>query len=524
MLRHRSLTTILWPLFVLNLLVHISAFNRPDFKKPVLKAAARTFSVFPKPGGETDSRTGARIEEVIGDLKTTIVLIEYGKERLCFLTSPLRVEGGPISTETFNIANLNIASRALIGKELNITPDQVVAATSHNHNIPRIIIKNPEAWGQEGDFPPEDESNDLGREFLEKLFNAVRALDKDLKPVTVEWGIARETRITYNRKGIRPDGRTYLIREEDRIELGESYTGLIDPDAIVIVLRGRDGRPVTALTYFTGHPVTGYNPERLVSYGQWPQVACEKLSIHLGGVPVGFFQGCCGDINSKYMLSGTIEQAREFGEYLGDTFIAATANLHTSDRTDFQWIRKKVEIPFGELPDSATLKHDLYSIDDFIRRGDAGDENTLECVGMNFPKALTPQYRARLVELVKPWHIWALEQHRTGKTLEIPKSLPVEVVVARIGDVGYVGMPFEPFVRTGLKIKKETPLPCVIPTGYTDGGFGYIPDSSGCNHREYMSGFYRYTGNRPPYRVPGGDAVAEAVIPVLTEFSIQKEN
>jgi hypothetical protein len=73
--------------------------------------------------------------------------------------------------------------------------------------------------------------------------------------------------------------------------------------------------------------------------------------------------------------------------------------------------------------------------------------------------------------MVKPWHVWALDQHRTGKASETPKYLPMEVVVARFGDVGYVGMPFEPFVRTGLKIKHEAPLPCVLTSGIMTGAW-----------------------------------------------------
>ena len=182
-----------------------------------------------------------------------------------------------------------------------------------------------------------------------------------------------------------PDGRSYFIREEDRQLLDPGYVGTIDPDATVVLLRGTDGQPVGAMAFYTGHPVTGYNPERMAAHGQWPQVACEKLSAHLGGIPVAFIQGCCGDINSKYMLTGTIQQAIEAGQLLGDSFIAATKNLHASKRTDFTWQRAKVTVPQAPLPPLADLQRDLASIDDFIRRGRQGDENTLECVGMNFP-------------------------------------------------------------------------------------------------------------------------------------------
>jgi hypothetical protein len=176
-------------------------------------------------------------------------------------------------------------------------------------------------------------------------------------------------------------------------------------------------------------------------------------------------------------------------------------------------------IPQAGLPPLTDLERDLASIDAFIRRGMAGDEDTLQCVGMNFPKALTPPYRATLVQMVRPWYVWAVDQRKTGAADALVRGHPVEVVVARLGDVGYVGMPFEPFVKIGLRIKRETPLPCVLPSGYTDGSHGYIPDATACDDREYMGGFFRYLPERLPYTAPGGEAVAEVVVPILKQFA-----
>ena len=170
------------------------------------------------------------------------------------------------------------------------------------------------------------------------------------------------------------------------------------------------------------------------------------------------------------------------------------------------------------MPDSLTIKNDLALIDDFISRGNAGDENTLECVGLNFPKALTPPYRARLVEMVRPWYIWALKQHREGKASETPKFLDIEIIIAAIGEIGFVGLPFEPFVRTGLKIKNEAPLPFVLTSGYTDGSYGYIPDATAVDDMEYMAGNFRYWEARPPFRSPGADALVEEVVKVFNDF------
>jgi hypothetical protein len=105
------------------------------------------------------------------------------------------------------------------------------------------------------------------------------------------------------------------------------------------------------------------------------------------------------------------------------------------------------------------------------------------------------------------------------------KALPLRVVVARFGDVGFVGLPWEPFVATGLKIKREAALPHVLTAGYTNGQNGYIPDASGVADREYMSGNYRYSSQRmpsggwPPYQAPAGDAAAIAAVQILARMA-----
>ncbi|PWJ58154.1 hypothetical protein CLV98_10411 [Dyadobacter jejuensis] len=492
---------------LIALIILLATIGEASMAADVLKASAQTFSITPKvgtPSGHT--KTGNKIEVVYGDLKTTLVLFEEGANRLCYLTSALGVDGGA----------LNKASVQILSKTLQIDPEAVVASSSHNHTIPWLNVDTvnvPEPGN------PQRLSWELGQDYLKKLQAAADQLAKSLVPVTVEWGVAEENRITYNRRGRRLNGKTYFMREEDRMLVGEGYRGLIDPEAMVVVLKDLKEKPVAAFSFFTGHPVAAYNPEKLMSYGQFPQAASEKLSKHLGGVPVAFIQGCGGDINSKHMLSGTIEQARLLGEQLGDSFIIAAKSLRKSKRIGLEWSREPVDIPLASLPSESSLRKDLESIDDFVKRGNAGDENTYECVGMNFPKALSPVYRASLVQAVRRWYVWALEQHTTQNLKNVPTTMPISIVVARIGDVGFVGLPYEAFVKTGLKIKNEAALPCVLTAGYTDGHLGYIPDASAVNDREYQAGYFRYRGNVPPYKAPGGDACSIVAVKKLAEFA-----
>lgn len=497
-----------------------------------LEISAVTFSVHPKPGTPSGhSLTGHKIEEVYGDLKNTLVLFRQGDKKMCLFTSPLGVERGVLQDYVANE----------ISERLDIPVSDIIKNSSHNHTIPFPDVRDIE-MPEKG--TPEYLSWELGQEFREVFTNAVDNLESGLTPVTVEWGVAEENRITFNRKGRRPDGTSYFMREEDRLEIaGEGYHGLIDPDAAVVVFKNKDRKPIAALSFFTGHPVAAYNPENLMSYGQFPQTASEILSEYLNGIPVAFVQGCGGNINSKHMLTGTIDQARNLGQQLGESFIVAANSLKPSKRTGLEWSRETVKIPLDELPDLKSLEKDLATMDDFIERGKNGDENTMTCVGLNFPKALTPPYRATLVEMIRPWYVWAINQHKTANWRNLPEYLPIQIVVARFGDVGFVGMPYEAFVETGLKIKKNSDLPYVLTCGYTDGRYGYIPNAEGVHDMEYMSSNYRYRGSfgsfpewkglkgsipdeiysahefTAPYKAPAGDACAEVAIKKLSEFA-----
>ena len=89
------------------------------------------------------------------------------------------------------------------------------------------------------------------------------------------------------------------------------------------------------------------------------------------------------------------------------------------------------------------------------------------------------------------------------------------VAALRIGDVGIVGLPCEPFLGIGRQIKAASPLPLAAPCGYMNETYGYVPDGPNAGDREYMSAFYRYTRFWPPYRKPAGDALARCAIRLL---------
>jgi len=484
---------------------------------PRLRAAAAEFALLPEADAPTSSRVAARATAVAGPLKTTIVLLEDGELRLCLLTAHFNTVLG---------ANVSAMFRVAIAEDLKIPVSNVLIFASHNHTDLLLASNQVGAYSSycmpSSKGLPEADLLPVGRQMLAGLRSRARRLPEMLQPVTVWWAEGTEGRITYNRKGRRADGSTYFMREEDREKLGIDFNGDIDRQAPIVVLRDTGGNAVAALAQFTGHPVSAFHPEKPVICGDWPQVACDLVSSHLSPsrpVPVGFLQGCCGDINSKGMFRGGVELSQKYGRMLGDSYIRALGQLKPSRRDGLDYATEKARIPLESLPSEIALKDEIAEMEAFIRRAAAGDEDTLGCVGLNFPKELTPAYRGKLVEAILPWSRWALDLRQTGRADSVPSHLEVEIYVLRLGDVGIVGLPFEPFQGIGRQIRARSPLPIAIPCGYTNVSHGYLTDGPNTGDREYMSAHYRYTKYRPPFKKPAGDVLADKGIETLNRFA-----
>lgn len=502
-MKRRLLLLIAWPL-------GIAAADAPH-----LRVAALDFDVAPDKGGVTASKVGALVRDVAGPLRTTVTLFDDSGRRVCLITPHMNSPKG---------ANISPLIRRTAAEALDMPAENVLLMLSHNHTDFNLVSNHLETSVTYRLAPgelPEPRLVPAGRSFLQQLTRTAKQLPAMLQPVTVWWAVGSEGRISYNRKGRRADGSTYLMREEDRDLLGADFKGDVDEQAPIVVFKNTQGSVITAITHFTAHPVTCFHPEKPVVFGDWPQVACEHLAHHLSpdkAVSVSFLQGCAGDVNSKGMFRGGVELSRQYGRLLADSFIAALKDLKQSKRDGLDFAIEKVRIPFAPLPSEAALKAEIAEMEDFILRARAGDENTRECVGQNFPRELTPAYRAALVEMILPWNRWALDLHASGREDSVPKFLEVDIQVLRVGDVGIVGMPFEPFQGIGRQIRASSPLPVVLSCGYTNVSHGYLTDGPNTGDREYMSANHRYSKFRPPYARPGGDVIATQALETLRRF------
>jgi hypothetical protein len=487
-------------------------------EQPRLRAAAVSFAVLPEVDAATSSRVGARATEVAGPLKTTVLLLDDAGTQFCMVTTHF---GGTAP------ANVNQRLREDLARKMDLPLSHVWIFTSHNHSSVNFAANPMAIYDVPARGNPPAELLPIAETFLAELLVHAGGLSSQLQPVTVWWAEGQEDRITYNRKGRRADGTTYFMREEDRALVGADYRGDVDTQAPVVVFKNGAGRIIAALCQFTGHPVTSYHPEKPVVFGDWPQVAADALAEHLGGadcVPVGFLQGCAGDVNSKEMFSGGVVRATQFGRMLGESYVKALAGLEPSRRDGLDVAVEMVRVPLAPLPPRGVLIAELAEMDAFLQRANAGDEDTLFCVGLNFPRALSPLYRGRLVEPPRDWNLWALDLHHSGKADSVPRDLEMEIAVIRVGDVGIVGLPCEPFQGIGRLVRRDSPLPVNIPCGYGNVSHGYVTDGPNTGDREYMSAFYRYTKYRPPLQKPAGDVLARRAVEILRHFAEEPDH
>jgi len=428
----------------------------------------------------------------------------------------LRKIEGPLETRVFALRqgdlcigwsnsdyNVYEQSRERLSSALRIPYSRTIHSITHNHSIIN-----------ESGLRPDDKTG-FTNPFFAKMEDAMQSLNSGFAPVTVSWATGNEPDITYNRKGRRPDGSTYFMREEDRVKLPGDFSGAIDPTASVVRFDGADGNPMLLLTHFTGHPVISYNLEEPVAnpdYSGWSII--DLVQSYAPAKPVGvFLQGCAGDINAKGMFSGP-KLARESGTKLGKVFIDASRRTKKVANSRLGFATGVAHVPYGPLPSIEELERQKAELIAFQKRVDEGSPDTLHVIGYNFSETMKMGYRRNLATPFLRWTDWAIDMQKSGISRPID-YLPVVVQVVSIGDIAIVAMPHELFSKIGFSIRSRTPFTYTIPAAYSNALYpGYIGTSEDVGDKEYMSAFYRYA-LKPPYAKPAGDAIADKAVDLL---------
>ncbi|MSP48985.1 MAG: hypothetical protein EXQ95_06625 [Alphaproteobacteria bacterium] len=278
--------------------------------------------------------------------------------------------------------------------------------------------------------------------------------------------------VTVNRRLKGPNGSVLV---------GENHGGYVDQTVVVVRIDDLEERPIASIVGYGTHPITLAHQNRLIS-PDYPGTT-KRVVEELTGAPSLFLQGCAGDQMPLQGLTGDVSIPRRIGTRLGAEAAKVLLGLRT--RSIERRFDRVVEsgAPLGlwaedDGPEVAvklavatrTARLPVRNYGSATDASAEAERTAKAMVALDKAKA-SPQEisdtNARSKRAAMNAHWAKLTQGQT--------HMEVELHGIRLGPVGLVGAPLEPFARIGARIRDAAPLPVVQFAGYTNGWQGYVP-------------------------------------------------
>lgn len=327
-----------------------------------------------------------------------------------------------------------------------------------------------------------------------------------LEPVRV--GIAvGECKINRNRRVATPQGEVVVGVNED---------APTDSTLHVLRLDREDGSVLAAVIHYACHGTTvGWQSQSFTP--DFPGVARRTVEEQLGGHCL-FLQGAAGDLGPRRGFTGDLSVYRQLGLELGLASASLVSGIDTRpqsarlvsvmpsganiaqyvfdplDEPDpkLRNISRMIRLPLKVFPPTEILEREYDELGSQVRHlKEIGDE-----FGFRRMQARATQSG------------WRLENaRRYGGRHET--DWPMQAI--RIGPVVLVSVAGEPFSSIGRRVREASPSACTLFSGYSNGGFGYIPD-----REAYEEGGYEVEAT--PFSADAGDIVVEQALKMIREI------
>lgn len=348
--------------------------------------------------------------------------------------------------------------------ELTGIPYQNVRISyTHTHSGPSLAP----TWTHEGDEMIPSYVNSLPH----RLAGAVWQAQRSLRSARVA-GATGSSDINVNRR---------LKLESGRVVCGRNWAGFADREVRLVRIDDDEQRPLAIIVNYGAHPTIMGPPNQLIT-PDYPGVARRVVEQSVPGALCLFLQGAAGNVHAVVDYVGDPAVYHRLGAILGHE--AARLALRTQTVPTRERIVRVVE-------SGAPLA--LYA-----------DEQTHEPDG-------TLRVATRIAKLpVKPCpplaEVEAEASRLSGELGRVRQGADAEAIAAatgaakrahmlldrvrtyggresadlehhgmRIGDIGLVGFPGEPFAEIGAAVKQRSPFSHTLFCGYTNDYLGYLP-------------------------------------------------
>ena len=353
---------------------------------------------------------------------------------------------------------------------------------------------------------PSPDSEDLTVKVIEQAY-------KKLEPATLRSSRAHEDRIQENRRMKLKDGSEIDVRHAYSLPPNKEIlsTGPIDPEVGILRVDKSNGETLAVLFNFACHPIQG-TPVSSGDTSDMTGYAARVIEDNLTpGTIALFVQGCGGDINPlAYKDVDHPRHAEVYGNMLGLTTLKGIRKAKPNDDQRLIVINETLSLPrsnlaprimeLGQYRESLvngfggttlnlhqfihlTNKHNLapdspsYHISRYLHDEALGHKE-LRIMDANNKAAMNAYLRNiyRMEELTRVnANLRLLNMHQQQNVDAGKRTVDVEVMALRLGNLVMITFPGELTVPIGLGIKERSPHPNTYVAGYTNGYIYYCP-------------------------------------------------
>jgi hypothetical protein len=328
-----------------------------------------------------------------------------------------------------------------------------------------------------------------------------------MRPVRCAAGLGRSD-INVNRRFHVPGGG---------MAVGRNWGGVADPTVRVVRFDALDETPVATIVHYSCHATTMAWQNKLFT-PDYPGVCRQVVEREVGGTCL-FLQGSAGNITPRRGFTGDTRVYRWLGQRLGlaasETALAietlpkrerylgvlqsgAGIALYEDELVEpptprLRMVTRMIEMPVKQFDAPEKLEAEAQVLhEDMERARREGSEEDLRAATARYTQA--------------SWRAGAARQY-FGK-----RTIGREMQAILIGEIALLSVEGEPFNEIGLRIAEASPFACTLFSGYSNGGFGYIP-----TREAVVEGGYEATQGSP-FSGDAADVVVEEGLKLLREL------
>jgi neutral ceramidase len=268
----------------------------------------------------------------------------------------------------------------------------------------------------------------------------------------------------------------------------------IDPDLGVVAFQDEAGQNLAILVNYACHPVCLDHTNRLIS-ADYPGVLAHALQEQTKAV-VLFTNGADGDINPAWM--GSFTYAEDLGRELAAETLRVLHAMTFRGTTILHVTGETLDLPLNSSPTYDELNQEISQ----HRQGLAEADAAGDILQGKLHRAMLGWAEATLAEALRA---------------NLPRSVPAELQVVRLGEVALLGIPGEIFSELGVAIKNAHPMRQALVLGYANNDIGYIPTRQAYADGGYeINDAFKYYGYPAVLAPEAGDVLLQAAARLLS--------